>query len=46
VDLLRHVADNRAEIDTKAARAIIDARETASVERYAARLKEQLDRVL
>jgi len=46
VDILRHVAAHRSEIETKAARAMVDARETASVERYAARLKEQLDRVL
>jgi len=46
VDILKHIGANRDEIAVKAARAIVDAREAASVDRYARKLKERLDTVL
>jgi glycosyltransferase involved in cell wall biosynthesis len=46
VDLMRHVAQHRDEIEVKAAAARQDARRTASVADYARRLDAQLRRVL
>jgi glycosyltransferase involved in cell wall biosynthesis len=45
-DLMRAAYENPAQVEHKRRRAIIDARETASLERYATRLDQQLSRVL
>jgi glycosyltransferase involved in cell wall biosynthesis len=46
VEIMRRIGEHRDEITVKGAIAQRDARETASIERYAARLKEHLDRVM
>ncbi|MDP8958506.1 MAG: glycosyltransferase family 4 protein [Actinomycetota bacterium] len=45
-ELMRAAYNNPAEVERKRQRAMVDARETASLERYAARLDAQLRRVL
>ncbi len=45
-DVMRMAAANRSEVERKARRAMADAKEAASLERYAKRLDEQLRRVL
>jgi glycosyltransferase involved in cell wall biosynthesis len=46
VEIMRRIGEHRDEITVKGALAQRDARKTASIDRYAARLKEQLDRVM
>jgi glycosyltransferase involved in cell wall biosynthesis len=45
-DLMRWVRDHPTEVDTKRRTAMADARKTASLERYAQRLDQQLSKVL